>query len=357
MATSSTTLELTLRGRVLAGLGSAAGFAAWLGDDPNARLAAALLLAPLLVDFLWKPRRLHRCEVRVAPRRTAAGAPFTERLTLVHQGRSPARECLLLEPRTMRIDPPGLVPVLQPGVPCQVTLRGRSLQRSHVLERVFVLLSAWPLGLFRARAVIAVAADLVTEPARVPLSPHLVHAIAEREAAPRDRTTLPGPEFHSLREHHPGEDARGVHALRSASIGTLVRRVTLGRMPRTVGVVIDLRRPPGRSISQGSRRFEWSLGATASLLAFLRTRGAEVLVLVIDAEPTQLLVQSPAAEADLLTLLAEASPTPHRALVPEQLDQLRRLEQCYWVPAGAYLAEREYEALPGTVTLIAGEFE
>ena len=72
MATSSTTLELTLRGRVLAGLGSAAGFAAWLGDDPNARLAAALLLAPLLVDFLLKPRRLHRCDVRVAPRRTAA---------------------------------------------------------------------------------------------------------------------------------------------------------------------------------------------------------------------------------------------------------------------------------------------
>ncbi len=357
MATSSTNIELTLRGRVLAGLGAAAACAAWLGDDANARLAAALLLAPLLIDFLAKQRRLHQTELRVGPRRTAAGALFTEHLTVVHRGRSPARECLLLEPRTMRVDPPSLVPVLQPGTPQSVSLRGRSLQRSHVLERVFVLASAWPLGLFRARAVIAVAADLVTEPARVALTADIVHAIAEREAAPRDRTTLPGPEYHSLREHHPGEDARGVHALRSASLGTLVRRVTQGRMPRTVGVVLDLRRPPGRGLGQGSRRFEWSLGATASLLTFLRARAAEVDVLVIDAETTRILVQSPAAETELLTLLAEASPTPHQPLAAELFDHLRRLEQCYWIPAGAYLAAREYEAMAGTVTLIAGEFE
>lgn len=357
MATSSTSIELCLRGRVLAGLGAAAACAAWLGDDPNARLAAALLLAPLLIDLLAKPRRLHATEVRVGPRRTAAGAPFTEAVTLVHHGRAPARECLLLEPRTMRVDPPALLPSLRPGEPVRALLRGRSLQRSHALERVFVLVTAWPLGLFRARAVIAVAADFVTEPARVPLSAEVVHAIAEREAAPRDRTTLPGPEFHSLREHQTGEDARGVHPLRSAALGTLVRRITMGRMPRTVGVVLDLRRPPGRSLGQGSRRFEWSLGAAASLLGFLRSRAAQVDVLVLDAEPTRILVQGPAQENELLTLLAEASPTLHRPLAPDQLAHLRTLEQCFWIPAGAYLAAREYETMTGTVTLVAGEFE
>ena len=205
--------------------------------------------------------------------------------------------------------------------------------------------------------MIAVAADLVTEPTRVQLSATTLHAIAEREAAPRDRTTLPGPEFHSLREHQPGEDARAVHALRSASLGTLVQRVTRGRMPRTVGVVLDLRRPPGRHLGHGNRRFEWSLGAAATLVTLLRSRAAEVDVLVLDAEPTRLLVQGPGQECDFLTLLAEASPAPHCAVLPAAFEHLQRLEHCYWIPAGAYLAEREYESMAGTVTIVGGDFE
>lgn len=357
MATSSTILELTLRGRVLACLCAAAAGAAWLGEDPNARVAAAMLAAPLLIDFLTKPRRLHETEVRVGPRRTAAGAPFNEHLTLVNTGRSPVRECLLLEPRTMRLDPPTLIPAMQPGVPQRVSARGRSLQRSHVLERVFLLVTTWPLGLFRVRAVVAIAADLVTEPARVQLATNIEHAIAEREAAPRDRTRLPGPEFHSLREHQPGEDARAVHALRSAALGTLVQRVTRGRMPRTVGMVLDLRRPPGRQLGHGNRRFEWSLGAAATLVNLLRSRAAEVDVLVIDSEPTRLLVRGPGQESDFLTMLAEASPTPHSPVDPANFEHLRRLEYCYWIPAGAFLATREHESIAGTVHIVGGDFE
>src|SRR5690606_13423596 len=124
----------------------------------------------------------------------------------------------------------------------------RSLVRSHVVERVFVLTSTWPLGLFRSRAALAVQAELVTQPAPVPLRADLVRAIAERQAAQHLRTNVRGAEFHSLREHQPDEDARGVHALRSASAGTLVRRVLRGSMPRTAGVVLDLRRPPGRRL-------------------------------------------------------------------------------------------------------------
>lgn len=357
MATSSTILELTLRGRVLAGLCAVAAGAAWLGEDPNARIAAAMLAAPLLIDLLAKPRRLHETEVRVGPRRTAAGAPFTEHLTIVNTGRSPVRECLLLEPRTMRLDPPTLIATLPPGVPQRVSARGRSLQRSHVLERVFVLVTAWPLGLFRVRAVIAITADLVTEPARVQLTANVENAIAEQQAAPRDRTRLPGPEFHSLREHQPGEDARAVHALRSASLGTLVQRVTRGRTPRTVGMVLDLRRPPGRQLGLGNRRFEWSLGAAATLIHLLRSRAAEVDVLVLDSEPSRILVRGPGQESDFLMLLAEASPTPHLPVDPATFEHLRRLEHCYWIPAGAFLATREHEAIAGTVHIIGGDFE
>ncbi|HEX5050149.1 MAG TPA: hypothetical protein VFZ65_00125 [Planctomycetota bacterium] len=357
MATPSSTVELTLRGRVVAWLAALAAGAAWLGDDANARLAAAMLTAPLLVDYVAKQRRLHHVEVRVGSRRTIAGALFTEHLTVVHRGRRCLRECLLAEPRTMRSEPAVLMPPIRPMQPTAIGYRARSLQRSHVLERVFLLVSTWPLGLFRTRAVLSVAADMITEPARVQLDAAIVQAIAEREVAPRHRTRLPGPEFHALREHLLDEDARGVHALRSASVGTLVRRVTQGRVPQTVGLVLDMRRPPGRSLYQGTRRFEWSLGACATLIAWLRARSAQLQVLVIDAEPTKYLVQGPAIENELLTLLAEASPTPHRPLSPELFEEVRRLEHCYWIPAGAYLASPEFAAMSTNVTIVGGDFE
>jgi hypothetical protein len=357
MAVPSTSIELTLRGRVLAWLAALAGGAAWLGDDANARLAAALLATPLVVDFACKQRRLHQTEVRIAPRRTAVGVAYGEHLTVVHRGSRTLRECLLTEPRTMRTEPPLLLPALAPGKATRVDVRQRSLQRSHVLERVLLLSSQWPLGMFTTRSVVSVTADLVTEPARVELQAELVRSVADVEAAPRDRSQLPGPEFHSLREHLPEEDARAVHALRSAALGTLVRRVTHGRMPRTVGIVLDLRRPPGRALNHGARRFEWSLGACASLLELLRARGADARVLVLAAEPADTMVQGPARMLELLTLLAEASPSPHRTLPDELFTAIRQLSHCFWIPAGSYFAAPEFAAMPGTVTLVGGDVE
>ncbi len=356
MATSTRSIEFTLSGRVVAWLAGLATGAAWIGDNANARLAAAMLVAPLLVDFLLKPRRLHETRIRLAPRRTVAGAAFTERLVVEHAGRLPLRECLVAEPRTMRTEPPALLVTLRAGTPGHVSYRARSLQRSHIVERVFVLMSMWPLGMFRARAIVAVAADLVTEPPRIPLSVEVVRAIAERQAAHVGSAPLPGADFHSLREHLPEEDARAVHALRSASLGTLVRRVTQGQLPHTAGLVLDLRRPPGRPLHQGARRFEWSLAACASLVAELRRRAARVIVLVIDAEPVSFTVQGPAQETDLLTLLSEATPAAHHPLRPDVFDALRRLEHCFWIPAGAYMASPEVAAMPGVVTVVGGDF-
>lgn len=357
MAATTSSIELTMRGRVLAWLTALGASAAWLGEDPNARVAAALLAAPLLVDFVLKQRRLHETEIHLQARRTIASAPFTEQVTLTHRGRRPAHECLLVEPRTMRTEPPQLVPTLIPGQPQCVTYRGRSHFRSHVIERVFALTSSWPLGLFQTRSIIALTAELITEPARVRLPAEVLSAVAEREAAPRDRSALPGPEFHSLREHQPDEDSRGVHALRSASLGMLVRRVTRGRMPRTVGIVLDLRRPPNRPLDGGRRRFEWSLGACATLLTALRSRGAEVDVAVLDADPTRILAQSKARELELLTLLAEASPTTHRPLPPHLLDALRQYEHCYWIPAGSYQATTDHKELPAAIRVVGGDPE
>jgi hypothetical protein len=355
MSTAGSKIELTLRGRLLAWLAALAATAAVLGDDGNARLAAGLLAAPLLVDFATKQRRLHHAEVRVGPRRTTAGAAFTETVTVIHRGRSSARECLLVEPRTQRTEPPALLPVLAPDAPVATTLRARSHVRSHVVQRVFVLASEWPFGLFRSRAALTVDADLVTLPAPVVLTVDVVPAIAERSEPPRERTALAGPEYHSLREHLPGEDARGVHARRSAAIGTLVRRVTRGSLPSIVGVVLDLRRSPGRAPQHGSRRFEWGLGVCVTLVATLRARGAQVDVLVLGSEPASFLVRSPADEYALHTALAEAAPAPHRPLAAEAFARLRAREHSYWIAAGSHVPSPEQTAFGDALTVVGGD--
>lgn len=343
MATPSSSLELTPRGKIVLWLTGLAAGAAWLGGDPNARLAAAMLAAPLLLDFLAKQRRLHHTRVRVAPRRTIAGAVYEESVLVEHNGLRPLRHCQLHEPRTMRGSAPVLLPTLAPGKPTRVSMQQRSLIRSHVLERVFLLESQWPLGMFATRSVVAVQADMITEAARVTLTADVLEAAAEREAAMVDRSRLPGPEFHALREHLPEEDARGVHALRSAAIGTLVRRVTRGRQPRTVGLVLDLRRPPRQPQGHGLRRFEWSLGACATLVEHLHAHGSEVRVHVLDTEPERIDVHGPKELVELLTLLSEASLSQYHDLLPDQLADLDELVHCYWIPAGGHVAARELD--------------
>ena len=73
-APGRTSLQLTMRGRLLVMLATLALFAAWLSGEANARLAAAMLMAPLLVDFALAPRHLHKLRLLVRPRRTTAAA-------------------------------------------------------------------------------------------------------------------------------------------------------------------------------------------------------------------------------------------------------------------------------------------
>jgi len=354
MATPSSSLELTPRGRVLAWLAALATGAAWVGGDDNARLAAAMLTAPLVVDFIAKQRRLHHTNVRVGARRTVAGGVYTETLSVEHRGRRALRHCQLHEPRTMRGEPPVLLPTLDPFEPGTVHIQQRSLVRSHVIERVFLLRSDWPLGMFSSSAVVPTQADLITEPARVTLTADVLEAATDADIAPNDRSTLRGPEFVSLREHQLDEDARGVHALRSASVGTLVRRVTRGRMPRTVGVVLDLRRPPGQGRGRGLGRCEWSLGACASLVEALHARGSEVRVQVLATEPELLDIRDQSDLCELMTLLSEVSLSKHHQLAPEQLAATERLLHCYWIAAGGYTTAPEMRLLQGSTTLLGG---
>lgn len=337
-----TTVELTMRGRLLVLLACLALFAAWLSGEANARLAAALLLAPLLVDFALVPRRLHRLRLAVRPRRTVAAAAFREEVEM--HGERPLRDVIVHEPRTALPHGSTLVDHLRRGRNV-VQLQARSNQRSHLLERVLVLQCEWPFGFFAARAALRTRAELVTEPGRLRLPARLLESLHHAARADRDSRTEAGPDFHCLREHQPDEDARGVHPLRSAALGTLVRRMTRGSMPREVGIVLDLRRPPGRNLRLGQRCFEWSLSACASMLDRLRAEGASVRLLVLDARSEYVPVAIQAQHLAFLTLLSEAGPVPHRPLDEGTLQALAQCDQCYWIPAGSHSEPAEMQRL------------
>jgi uncharacterized protein (DUF58 family) len=345
-------LELTGRGRVLAALAGASLLGAWLSGDPHVHLAAALLLAPLLLDLLANPRGLHRVRITAPPRRTTVGALFRDQIELAHDGRAPLRELQLAEPELRAR--PALVDALARGGRAQLALPCQSQHRGHRRERTFELLTEWPFGLFRRRARLTVAADLVTEPARIAVDARLLLAAGADEPADSTRVELAGDEFHALREHHVGEIARGVHALRSAALGQPVRAVRRGRAPRLVALIVDLRLPPGRRAG-GQRRFEQRLGVAAAVLDDCRARGAIVRLVLFAAVAERLQVADAAAHRDALTRLSEVQPCAYGPIDPALLGELQVQETCYWIAAGGQRLPPEVaRALPRLV-LVGGE--
>lgn len=334
MAAPGQSLELTARGRTLGMLALMAAVGAWISGDPVARLAASMLLGPLLVDLACKPWSLGRIAISFRPRRAVAGIPFNETLTIEHPGLRPVREALLSEPRTMRSASLALVDRLRPRSRTEVELACRATARGHLVERVVLAASGWPFGLFRVRAVLTTAADLVIEPARIALSPEVLHALADRESAWTPHRRLPGDEFHALREYRDGDDARSVHARRSAALGTIVCRVNIGRQPRDFGLVIDLRRPAAAAVRTSPQHTERGLGLAASLLDALRPDSNRLHVVVIGSRAVPIAVDGEAARTKLLTLLAEAGTSPHRSTEAGAFDSLRGAETIFWIPAG-----------------------
>lgn len=307
---------------------------AWIGGDPAARLAASLLLGPLLLDLACKPWALGRLRIAFRPRRAVAGIPFREVALLEHEGSRPVREVLLSEPRTMRSSGLALVDRIGPRSTGEVDLACRTTARGHLVERVVLAASGWPFGLIQLRAVLVTAADLVIEPARVPLPPEVLLALAERDSAWTPHRRQAGDEFHALREYRDGDDARAVHARRSAALGTIVCRVGTGRQPRDFGLVLDLRRPLADSGRSMPRHAERCLGLAASLVDAVRAGQDRLQVVVLGSRTVPVTVADDASRTSLLTLLAEAGTSAHRQFEPRAFDSLRGAETVFWIPAG-----------------------
>ena len=349
----NTNLEVTYRGRVLLLLGILAAFAAWIDKGSSVRLAAAILLAPLLIDLIWGGLRLPNLRLIMRRRRTEAGAPFTETFTLQNlSARRSVMDLHLREPRTDTYVGGMFVHHLGPSDKETLRIPARSRSRSRVNHRTIVVVSSYPLGLIRRSAVLRSTTELVSEPARMPLPHHILHAIERDEPEDQTRQTAGEDEFHSLREYVTGDEARMVHAVRSAAVGTLVRRVMRSQQQREACLILDLRRPPGRSAHLGSRRLEWSLGATATIIDAMLERDAVLTCLVIGEEDQRWVLSTDEQSEEFLAFLAEARPVVHRRISDQFLDEVTNFDTALWVPAGGFKAsdDRSNAANPVLVT-------
>lgn len=349
-----TSLGPTYRGRVLLLLGFLAALAALLSGDSSVRLAAAVLLAPFVVDLAWGGTQLPALKLLISRRRTQAGAPFQE--TLILQSASSTRgvsDLYLREPRTETYAGGVFIPRLAAGRQSTLPMPARTRTRGRFPQRVLVAVSSHPLGLFRRTAVLRCNSEMVSEPARVHLPSHVLEALERPQVEATSRDERGDDEFHHMREYSAGEDARLVHALRSASSGLLVRRVLRNQQHPEACIVLDLRRAPGRSPRLGSRRLEWSLGATAHLVDRMCARSTVITVLVLGREEHTITIRNDSEAEDFLGLLAEARSTPHWQVSPETLERMGHIQQCLWVPAGGFMATKDRAAI-GDPVLVTG---
>ncbi len=330
---------LTPRGRVLLLLLHLAAGAAWLSGDDHARLAAAMLAAPLVVDSVAKFVTAPNLSIGVRPRRTQARSAFLENVEIGNRSRNVAvRDLRIGEPRTQVFDAGGAeLPFLPPGASIRARLAARSPRRGRSLVRTFRATTDWPLGLFRWTLTLPESVELLSEPARVALPPDVLRALSEGPSDPsaggRDRDA----EFHSLREYRYGDDARHVHGRRSASLGNLVTKVLRGRPDPDCALIIDLRRSPGVPATPGGdAAFELHVSRAATLCDELHARAAGFHAVVIDDGLHAYDVPPGRPALDLLEHLAVARTVPWRALTPDELGTLPAATRCFWVPAGGF---------------------
>lgn len=329
-------LEILPRGRLALVLLHLAAGAAWLSGDDNARLAASMLAAPILVDLVAKLLTRPRLELRLRARRTIARSAFLETVH-VHNGGGTAREVKLREPRTFVLDAGGAhLPAIAPGQEATLRIAARSPRRGRTTTRGFVVTTAWPLGLFRWVVRTTSPAEMVTEPARTQLPADVLRALATQDEAERSGARAHAAEFYGLRDYRYGEDARHVHARRSATLGTLVRQVHRGADHRTCAIVVDLRRPPGMPPTFGRRELEVHLSRAAALVDALRARGGAFRCVEIGDETRVFAVDEGGDARDFLTALAVARTVAFRALADGELASITNADACFWMAAGGY---------------------
>ncbi len=346
-------LELTARGRVTLLLAHMTASAAIVtGGDPTAKLATAALAAPFLIDLLYKLLLPPEIAARIARRRTRAGDLFLEDIELRNASpRVHAHSLELDEPATSVRQGTAYIETLPAGTTASVRMPARVRRRGVTLERAIQIMTRHPFGMVQRRFQVECTTELVAEPPRTNLRPEVLTHLLAKDKEPQAVGATAGNEFFALREYHPGDDARHVHARRSASLATLVAKDLRGGHNPDAAIVVDLRRTPGRGFHFGDRTIEPRLSLAATLLDELLLRQIRPLCIVIGVQLEKFTVDTQADAEEFLNELAIARAVPFWQLGTDAFDELPPGCTSFWVPAGGHDARRDRQRLDDVMLL------
>ncbi|MCA8942855.1 MAG: DUF58 domain-containing protein [Planctomycetes bacterium] len=343
-------LELTPRGRVTLLLVHLTASAAYITGDFAPKIATAALAAPFLVDWIYKLVARPRIEARVGKRRTRAGDLFLEPVRIRNHAQA-AHALEFCEPTTSVRKGGAYLEALPAGAEITANLPARARRRGITDVRVFEVVTTHPFGMLRRRLFVRCEAEFIAEPARTELGDEVLEQLRSDDREPIDQGYVTGNEFFALREYHPGEDARHVHAQRSASLGTLVLRdLRGGDNPETL-IVVDLRRAPGRGYRFSDPRLEPRLSLAATLLDELLERHSRVRCRIIDDSMRSWTIDAQIDADSFLEALATAQAVPFRPLTGEWFDSIDERATAFWVQAGGYDAKSDRARFPDIVVV------
>lgn len=356
MSKPTTSLDLTPPGRALVILASLALGAAWTTGSEPARIAACLLLAPLMIDWAAKIRLLDGVSLRVGRRRTRAGAALVDRLTLCNRGRAVwnlqlGAHGLLASLRAH----PALVEHLPAGAEVEVDLPLRARVRGRATTRAFSLTTQHPLGLVRLAGRLQVQASVIVEPARIALRLPQPTSGDDGEHSAEATRRSDGEAFFALRELRDGDDWARVHALRSATLGMPVRVLRRGAVARAARVLLDLRSPPGRAPGRfAGHAFEWGVSAAATLVEELTRSGRTADLVVLGSTRTLFAdLGGRIAAGEFYEFLASVKPQPHAPISATTQSWLAAGGgDVFWIVAGGFAATIERERVGRTVRVL-----
>lgn len=318
----STAPALTLRGRVMLVAGLLWTATAWLVDQrlllwPGLLLTCLPVASWLVLTVGGGRPGLQRL---VDPVELTVGTPLTDHLRVSHRGLFLGAGVIYVEQFPPALATPEAPQVAAAGMPwfgpqqhtltCRATPRWRGRHRIGPLRRSCVD----GLGLARVHRNLGGVAEVLVLPAVEPLSAvRDASGVGSTTDSSVLRTSLVGPDDVTIREYAPGDDVRRIHWRSTARLGELmVRREERAWDPSAV-VLFD-NRASGFRAARPDERFEWLVGAAASICAHLSARGFSVELSDSDSSPDRLGSAPRSGMTRILRELADIEPSPEGTL-------------------------------------------
>jgi len=278
---SGRVFEPTLAGRIALTFLFLGFWGAWAVRSNQVFFVACAVAGTVLASAVVTRFAAGRLSVRRdLPARVYAGAEFEVALCVRNESRwRPALDVAFLDTLQVSEQAGEVVRVVPPQSEVEVRYRKRMHRRGIYTLRYTLVATRFPFGLFERRVMLENPARLVVLPALGRLRRDAYREFRRRDRSPAQalRAREGAQEFHSLREHRPGDNPRLIHWRTSARAGELVRRVMRHESAQDVTVLLDTC-VAGFDAEIRQRNLERAISCAATLLVHAQRRGRRAAV-------------------------------------------------------------------------------